>query len=370
MKIMHTADWHIGKKLNGFDLLEDQRAVFDELKSLAKQEHVDVIMLAGDVYDRALPSEEAVTLVDQMLFELNREMNLPLLVISGNHDSGVRLRTGREWFQSTGLYLNTRLEEAFSPVVLGDTQFFLLPFFQPVDARLYFKDETLTNIQKAIEPVVAKMQTLFDPTKRHVLIAHFFAAGSEHSDSETLVNVGGLDAVPVTALAPFDYVALGHLHNKDAVRAEKIQYAGSLLKFSVSEAHQEKGVFILDTETMARRFVPLAPLHELQTLTGPFADFLHATPGEYDRDAYTAITLTDTAVIPNVMAQLREVFPRVLTLARANGIEGEVVSETTSVKISPMAMLDTFFEQVTGDKLTPEQAEWAKQALAHTKGAE
>jgi exonuclease SbcD len=192
LKILHTADWHIGKKLAGFDLLEDQQAIFQRLVKGCASEKVDAIIIAGDLYDRALPNEAAVSTVNDMLFELNRQLNYPLVVVSGNHDSAVRLNTGRDWYASTQLYLNTQLDQAFDPITLGDSQFFLLPYFEPVAARLYFNDDSLTNIAKAMVPVVAKMQTLFEPGKRHILVGHFFAAGSEHSDSETRVNVGGL----------------------------------------------------------------------------------------------------------------------------------------------------------------------------------
>ncbi|WP_461214252.1 exonuclease SbcCD subunit D [Lacticaseibacillus sp. GG6-2] len=365
MKILHTADWHIGKKLAGFDLQEDQEAVFERLVATAKAEQVDAIIIAGDLYDRALPSEASVAVVNQMLYRLNRELHYPLLVVSGNHDSAVRLNTGRDWYQATELYLNTQLTQAFTPVTIADTQFFLLPYFEPVAARQYFHDDSLTNIAKAMVPVVAKMQTLFAPDKRHILVGHFFAAGSDHSESETRVNVGGLDAVAVADLSPFDYVALGHLHNHDALNAAKIQYAGSLLKYAVSEVNQEKGVYILDTATMARKFVPLAPRREVQHLTGSFQEL--ADPKQYagyDREAYTAITLTDTEVIPNVMAILREIFPQVINLDRQSGVKVAPTPATTALKLGPLPLLTDFYVAATGSEIDEQALAWAKTALA------
>lgn len=368
MRIMHTADWHIGKRLAGFDLAEDQDAVFERLVETAAAEKVDAIIIAGDLYDRANPSEDSVLQVNAMLKRLNRELKYPLLVVSGNHDSGVRLGTGREWFDATGLYLHTTLAEAFKPVVLGDTQFFLLPYFEPVAARKLFDDPSLTNINKAMHRVSQELQKLFDPTKKHVLVAHFFAAGSTHSESETLVNVGGLDAVAVDDLAAFDYVALGHLHNRNALHEAKVQYSGSLLKYSVSEVDQEKGVYILDTTTMARKFISLPPLHDVQHLTGAYADF--TDPARFsasERDAYTALTLTDVEVIPNVMATLRGVFPRLIGLDRTHHVDLGVATHT-DVKLAPTQLLAEFFQQVTGSELTAEQLAWAKSALAQAKG--
>ncbi|MCX2455713.1 exonuclease SbcCD subunit D [Lacticaseibacillus nasuensis] len=365
MRFLHTADWHIGRTLAGFNLAEDQQAVFDRLVATAKAEQVDAIVIAGDLYDRALANEDAVTMVNAMLTKLNRELGYPVLAISGNHDSAVRLNTGREWFAGTQLYLNTQLAQAFTPVTLGDTQFFLLPYFEPIAARQYFNDDSLTNLNLAMPKVVAAMQELFDPAKRHVLVAHFFAAGSEHSDSETLVNVGGLDAVAVSDLAPFDYVALGHLHNRHALQATKVQYAGSLLKFSVSEANQEKGVYIVDTGTLTRKFVALAPRRELIHRTASYAEL--TAPDQPDRDAFTAVTLTDTEAIPNVMAALREVFPYLISLDRAHGVTGATATAKQVRHLSPQELLAQFYHDVTGAELTTEQQAWADAALAAAK---
>ncbi|KRN21499.1 DNA repair exonuclease [Lacticaseibacillus camelliae DSM 22697 = JCM 13995] len=352
----------------GFDLAEDQDAVFEELVATAKKEHVDAIIIAGDLYDRANPSEESVKRVNQMLFRLNRQEGFPLLVVSGNHDSGVRLGTGQEWYAATQLYMRTTLKDAFSPIVIDDTQFFLLPYFEPYEAREVLGDPSLTNVNKAMQRISKEMVQQFDPTKKHILVGHFFAAGSAHSDSETLVNVGGLDAVAVSDLQPFDYVALGHLHNRHALDDAKVQYAGSLLKFSVSEAAQEKGVYIIDTATMQRRFVSLAPLHDLQHLTGSFADFADPTNfSEAEKEAYTALTLTDVEVIPNVMAKLRQVFPRLIGLDRKRHVDlGKVVQ--TNVKLAPTQLLGEFFSQVTGAELSEQQLTWAKAALTKAKG--
>ena len=368
MRFLHTADWHIGKKLAGYELLADQRGIFAQLVQVALDQQVDAIVVAGDLYDRALPNEAAVTMVNQMLFELNRTTQLPTLVISGNHDSAVRLGTGRDWFQTTDLFMNTQLDQAFTPIVLGNTQFFLLPYFEPFAARDYFKDDQLTNINLAMQPVVAKMVDQFDPTLKHVLVGHFFAAGSEHSDSETLVNVGGLDAVAVGDLAPFDYVALGHLHNRHALQANKIQYAGSLLKFSVSEANQEKGVYIVDTDTMTREFVPLTPVHDVVHLTKSFAEL--TDPAYYqtlNRNDYIAVTLTDRQVIPNVMSQLREIYPQIISLDRANGVEVVQPLAQVDQQLDPMSLLADFFSKSTGEPLTPQQQAWAQKTLTLAK---
>lgn len=365
MRFLHTADWHIGKKLHGFDLYEEQNDAYEQILKLALDEHVDAVVVAGDLYDRAIPNEKSVTQLDHMLMDLNLTHHLPLLAISGNHDSAPRLRTGSPWFKATNFYLNTRLDQAFSPVEFDDTQFFLLPYFEPFEARQYFQDDRIKTVQEAMVRIVATMQANFDPAKKHVLVAHFFAAGSQHVDSETQVMVGGLNAIPVSDLAAFDYVALGHLHGKDALHAETVRYSGSPLKFSVSEATQQKGVWIVDTDPLKLTFKPLRPLHDVRVLKGTFAEL--TAPEFYqqqNRDDYVAVQLTDQQVIPNVMQALREVYPNVIELQRADGpVETDEQTTTVDPRLEPMELFDQFFEQTTDMALTERQRTWAQTAL-------
>ncbi|WP_407887880.1 exonuclease SbcCD subunit D [Levilactobacillus sp. N40-8-2] len=368
MRFLHTADWHIGKKLHGYDLLTEQRDAYEQIKAIAIAEKVDAVVIAGDLYDRALPSEDAVSTLDAMLVDLNRKQHFPLLAISGNHDSAVRLSQGSEWFSSTDFYLNTRISDSVRPVVLGDTQFFLLPYFEPFAVRQYFEDDSIKTVTAGMKRLVAAMQEQFASDKKHVLIAHFFAAGSQHSDSETLVQVGGLNAVPVDLLAPFDYVALGHLHRKEALQNEPtIKYSGSPLKFSTSEAEDTKGVWIVDTDQtpVSVTFKPLKPLNDLIVLTDSFEHLMDAEVNyPVKADDFIAVALTDTTPIANVMQRLKTRFPRIIELQRVNQLD--VTPETLNieeVQRDPLSLLDDFFKTVTEHALTTQQADWAKQTL-------
>lgn len=368
MRFLHTADWHIGKKLHGYDLLTEQRDAYEQIKAIAIAEKVDAVVIAGDLYDRALPSEDAVSTLDTMLVDLNRHHHFPLLAISGNHDSAVRLSQGSEWFSSTDFYLNTRIMDSVKPIVLGDTQFFLLPYFEPFAVRQYFGDDSIKTVAAGMERLVAAMQEQFAPNKKHVLIAHFFAAGSQHSDSETLVQVGGLNAVPVDLLKSFDYVALGHLHRKEALQNEPtIKYSGSPLKFSTSEAEDTKGVWIVDTDQMpvSVTFKSLKPLNDLVVLTDSFARLMDPEVSySVKADDFIAIELTDTTPIANVMQRLKTRFPRIIELQRVNQLD--VTPETLNieeVQRDPLTLLDDFFETVTDHALTKQQGNWAKQTL-------
>ncbi|GEO73658.1 DNA repair exonuclease [Levilactobacillus namurensis DSM 19117] len=368
MKFLHTADWHIGKKLHGYDLLTEQRDAYRQIKAIALAEQVDAVVIAGDLYDRALPSEDAVATLDEMLVDLNRQTKLPLLAISGNHDSGVRLGYGRQWFDSTRFYLRTQVGEGLEPVTLGDTQFFLLPYFEPFAVRQLFDDPEIRTVAQGMARLVQVMETKFAPDKKHVLVAHFFAAGSTHTDSETQVQVGGLNAVPVDLLRAFDYVALGHLHRKEALQHEPtIKYSGSPLKFSTSEAADTKGVWIVDTDTtpVTVTFKPLTPLHDLVVLRDSFE---HLMASDHDfgvgPDDFIAVELTDTTPIPNVMQRLKTRFPKVIELTRVNPLTVTLAQlDTRQVQNDPLALLKDFFEQTTQHPLDDQQLHWAKQAL-------
>lgn len=368
MRILHTADWHIGRGLAGFSLLDLQWRTFAQLRRVAREQQVDAMIIAGDIYDRGLASEAAVDTVNGMLKTLNLEDKLPLLVISGNHDSAPRLATGRDWFSATGMHLNTKLEEAFIPVVMGNCQFFLLPYFEPREAAEYFDDPELKGVAAATAAVVKKMQAEFTPGMRHILVGHFFAAGSTHSGSETTVNVGGLDAVPVDVLAPFDYVALGHLHNRHALNAPKIQYAGSLLKYDVSETQQKKGCYIVDTDTMQRTFIEIPQSPDFVHVTGSFADIIAGkVPAGVDPGDFIQVTLTDTQVIPDLMDRLHKVYSKCIGVDRKTRVQLGTPVHNFDKSLDPMSLLGQFYADTMARPMTPGERTWAEKTLAEVK---
>lgn len=368
MRFLHTADWHIGKKLHGYDLLAEQRDAYQQIKAIAGEEQVDAVVIAGDLYDRALPGEDAVTALNDMLVDLNRQAGFPLLAISGNHDSAVRLGYGRDWFASTDFYLHTTVAEGLEPVTMGDTQFFLLPYFEPFAVRRLFDDDEIRTLPQAMARLVTAMKEQFDPEKKHVLVAHFFAAGSQHSDSETLVQVGGLNAVPVDLLRDFDYVALGHLHRKEALQHEPtMKYSGSPLKFSTSETDDTKGVWIVDTATtpVTVKFRALTPKNDLVVLHDSFTQLMDQSHDfEVKPTDFVAVELTDTVPITNVMQRLKTRFPKLIELRRVNQVDVTPSEMTTQqLQRDPVVLMADFFDQVAQHPLSQEQKQWAQAAL-------
>lgn len=369
MKFLHTGDWHIGKKLNGYDLFIEQAAVFQQILKLAEEEEVDAIVIAGDLYDRSVPSVEAVELFNQMMYQLNIEKGYPILAISGNHDSSTRLETGGPWFEQTQFHLHTRLDQAFKPVEMDGVQFFLLPYFEPYQARAYFQNEEIKTIEEAMNYVVAEMKTLFKKEYQQVLVAHFFVAGSEKSESETTVTVGGLDAVPITLLKDFDYVALGHLHHKNALNEENARYSGSLLKYSLSERNQEKGLWVVEVKQGAvdYQFHSVTPFRDVVLIENSFSELM--SPSFYEginRENYISISLTDRGVIPNVMNQLRSIYPRIIGLERTYGRENQQAQKKSVAavqKLNPEELIGQYFIETTGEPLSEKQESWLKESL-------
>lgn len=374
MKFLHTADWHIGRKLNGFSLLEEQEAAFSEVMAIAKKEQVDAIVIAGDLYDRSIPSVEAVSLFNKMMVEMNLESGYPVLAISGNHDSATRLETGSLWLKTQNFHLQTQLSQAFEPVEMLDTQFYLLPYFEPFHARQYFQDDSLRDIQGSMKLVIEKMKESFDPKKNQVLVSHFFAAGSTKSESETTLEVGGLDSVPIELLLDFDYVALGHLHYKNAItKTEKAQYSGALLKYSLSEEKQEKGVRIIELseKKLTNDFMPIQPLRDVKKISGSFKELTEAD--FYDtinREDYLAISLTDSTVVVNAIHELRQIYPNLISLERAQSEQTRREStkkETDFVQLKPDILLKTYYKEVTDKELTTRQSEWLEEAIIENR---
>lgn len=363
MKFIHTADWHIGKKIHGFQLLKEQREVFEQMLEVAIREEVDAIVVAGDLYDRAVPPSEAVALLNQLFVELNIENRFPILAISGNHDSPTRLETGGPWYQTLNFHLHTKISQSLKPIVIGNTQFFLLPYFEPIDARLYFKDETLVTHELAAKRVVEEIEKQFNSEYNQVLVAHLFVAGSLRTESETEVMVGGLDQVSASIFNAFDYVALGHLHDPNATRHAKLQYSGTLLKFSISEANQQKGFKLIelsDEGELTNQFFPVSPEKELRVLEGFFADLIEPTYYEAQkRDDFIYVQLKDTKMIPDAMNRLREIYPNVLGMERLDrsGLMA-TMNLTTREKLKtkdPSELFKDYYEEVMGEALSSKQ---------------
>ena len=355
MKWLHLADLHLGKHHDTVDLLEDQRAVLEEILCLAKAEKVDGALISGDVYDRSLPPAEAVTVLDDFLTRL-RDV-CPVFLISGNHDSGERLAFAGSLLRREGVYIAGGLEQGMpAPVLLGDTDVYMLPFATPAQARYALGREDLHTMEEAVR---ALLHSRKQGRGRHsILLAHLFVTAQgvqpERSDSE-IVPVGGQESVDASVFDGFDYVALGHLHGPQRVGRDTVRYAGSPLMYSFSEERQKKSVTVveMDEETHVR-LVPLHAGRKMRTLTGTLEALLHAPHGE--QKDFVLARLTDATVQMEARSRLCEVYPNLLKVeyVAAQGA-GERMQTARVEERTPEELFADFYRDKTGQVLTEKQ---------------
>lgn len=322
MKLIHLSDLHIGKRVNEISMLEDQAYILTRILEVIDAEAPDAVLICGDVYDKSVPSAEAVTLFDDFLCRLARR-EIPTLVISGNHDSPERLSFGSRLMTASGVHVRGVYEGETTPVTLtdpwGTVNFWLLPFVKPAHVRRFFPEARIESYTDACRVAVAQMGV--DPDQRNVLLTHQFVTGASRCESEE-VSVGGTDNVDAAVFADFDYVALGHIHGPQNIGSERIRYCGTPLKYSFSESSHTKSVTVAELRqkgTLCVRTVPLTPRHDLRKLRGTYAQLTDkARYAGTATDDYLHITLTDEEDVPEAMGRLRAVYPNLMKLSYDN----------------------------------------------------
>ena len=369
MKLIHLSDLHLGNRVNDFPMLEDQAYILDRILEIADEERPDAALIAGDVYDKNVPSAEAVALLDDFLVKL-ADRSLPVLLISGNHDSPERLAFANRLMEGRGVYIAPVYHGEVSPVTLeddcGPVDFWLLPFLKPAHIRRFFPEEGVESFTDAMACAIRHMP--LDPARRNVLVTHQFVTGAARCESEE-VSVGGADNVDASVFAPFDYVALGHLHGPQNVGGERIRYCGTPLKYSFSEAGHQKSVTIVELGekgSLEVRAVPLLPQRDMVELRGSFAQL--KSPefyGQVDRDAYVRVILTDESDIYDAMGQLRPVYPNLMALDYDNlrTRSGAVVLEEADVKRDPLELFADFYQQQNHQPMSEEQRRYLTELL-------
>ena len=318
MKIIHLSDLHLGKRVNEFSMVEDQKDILDKILAVVAGEKPDAVIIAGDVYDKGVPSGEAVGLLDDFLVSLSA-LTKNVFVISGNHDSAERLAFGGRLIAPTGIRLSPVYDGAVEPITLcdewGEVVFYPLPFVKPAAVRRFFGDE-IGSYTDAMRAIIGKMNV--DKTKRNVLITHQFVTGSRRTESEE-ISVGGADNVDAAVFEPFDYVALGHLHAPQTLEGGKIRYCGTPLKYSFSEAKDVKSVTVVTLGAkgdLSIREVPLMPLRDMVEIRGKYEELTLKSFYERTtlRDDYVHVTLTDEEDVPDAVGKLRVIYRNLMKL--------------------------------------------------------
>ena len=367
MRFLHLSDLHLGKRVNEFSMLEDQAYILKEILNIIDEQKVEAVLIAGDVYDKVIPSAEAVRLLDDFLTRIAAR-ELPVFLISGNHDSAERVAFGSRLMSSRQIYLSPVFESDVEPITIsdryGEIHIYMLPFVKPSLVKRVYPEEEIITYQDAVNAAVQHMQ--IDTDKRNILLAHQFVTGAARCDSEEL-SVGGLDDVDASIFDGFDYVALGHLHGPQKIGKETVRYSGTPLKYSFSEANQKKSVVIVDVVEKGKiniQQIPFLPKHDMQEIRGTY---MEVTALDFYKDMktddYLHITLTDEEDIPDAIGKLRTIYPNIMKLSYDNLRTRAAVTVRGTAEVeekSPMELLKEFYELQNNQPMTDEQEEIAR----------
>ncbi|SET68515.1 Exodeoxyribonuclease I subunit D [Oceanobacillus limi] len=385
MKLFHTADWHLGKLVQGVYMTEDQKFVLDQFLQAIETEKPDAVIIAGDLYDRAVPPIEAVHLLDEILETIVLKLETPVLAVAGNHDSPSRLNFGSKIMKEKGFHVIGNLSKDVDPVILndefGDVHFHLIPYCDPSVVRTVFEDEEIRSHNDAMRKIVETIKHSMEPNSRHVFIGHAFVTpfGEEEentSDSERPLSIGGAEYVDAHHFSPFNYTALGHLHQAHKVLQDNIQYSGSLLKYSISEEHHKKGFYVVDMDgegNVALEKRLFKPKRDIRTVEATLEELLTHPVNE----DYVFVRLADEAPVLSPMEKVRSVYPNAMHVERKKyGISPNIEDESESVnrsKMSDLELFKAFYKEVKGieaneeteaiikevfDELLHEEKEW------------
>ena len=365
MKFIHISDLHLGKRVNEFSMLEDQEYILTKIINIIDEQKLDGVIIAGDVYDKSVPSAESVELFDDFLVRLSKR-NLKVFVISGNHDSAERIAFGGRLMDKSGIYMSPVYNGKVEPITLtddfGEVNIYMLPFVKPANVRRFYPDSEIENYTDAVKIAVDDMN--IDTSKRNVLITHQFVTGAIRTESED-ISVGGSDNVDASVFADFDYVALGHIHRSQKCGGgEFIRYSGTPLKYSFSEASDKKTVTIVDIknkEDISLDFIPLIPKRDMVEIRGTYEELTLKSFWEntsYNED-YIHITLTDEEDIPDVLTKLRVIYKNIMKLDydnRRTRTANEIGGAENVKEKSPFEHFREFYEIQNGQPLSEEQS--------------
>ena len=377
MKLIHLSDLHIGKRVNEFSMAEDQKYILNQILEIIDREQPDCVVIAGDVYDKSIPSAEAVQILDDFLTRLAGR-KIPTAMISGNHDSPERLSFGAQLMKESGIYVSPVYDGQVQSIGFadeyGEVRVYLLPFLKPATVRHVYEEETVESYQDAVETAISHLP--LDTSCRNVLVAHQFAAGASRCESEEM-SVGGIDQVDVSVFDDFDYVALGHIHSPQSAGRPAVRYCGTPLKYSFSEAGQQKSVSVVELFEKGRveiREVPLTPLRDMRKIRGTYLELTARSfyQGTNTEDYIQAI-LTDEEDIPDGMQKLRIIYPNLMRLEYDNRRTREnrqIQQAADAEEKSEAELFSKLYELQNNQPLDEEQKQFLEAVIRQVKGEE
>ena len=365
MKLIHLSDLHIGKRVNEVSMIEDQEYILLQILQIIDDEKADAVLIAGDVYDKSVPSAEAVTVFDDFLCRLAKRKK-PVLIISGNHDSPERLAFGNRLLHLSGIHISPVYDGSVQSVTLADEHgeviFHLLPFIKPAHVKRFYPDAGIESYTDAVRVAVEKMG--IDNGKRNVLLTHQFVTGASTCESEEIF-VGGSENVDASVFEDFDYVALGHIHGPQNIGSNRIRYCGTPLKYSFSECNHHKSVTVVNLGPKGElelQLRPLTPRHDLRQLRGTFAEIYQGTAS----DDYLHIILTDEADVPEAVGKLRIIYPNLMKLSYDNTRTrtNQVIEGAEDVqRKSPLELFDELYDLQNNQPMSDQQRSFAQELI-------
>ena len=364
MRFLHTADWHLGRSFYNVSLIDDQTHVLNQLVDLVRETKPNALLVAGDIYDRAIPPTEAVKLLDETLCRLILELKVLVIIIAGNHDNPLRLEFAARLMETHRLHVFGSLSGRIQAIDMfdewGRVSFYPMPYAEPSQISEYLRGEHATSHEDALRQWIAVVKKNLIPESRTVLINHAFVVGGEESESERPLYVGGTDTISAACFDGFNYIALGHLHRPQCLgQNQHIHYSGSLLKYSFSEASHTKCVKLVEIDANGVcevESISLTPRRDVRCIDGTIDDLLKGTVDIGKRDDYVQVRLLDKGAVFDAMGRLRDVFPNLVNIDHA-GIMGDGVNapHVDHRKREMLSLFDDFYEFATGEALTEEQ---------------
>lgn len=358
MRFLHISDIHLGKLLFQQNLLEIQIDLLNQIIDYLVDNDIDVLIMAGDIYDRSVPSNEAIEALNDFLSSLILKHHKKVLMIAGNHDSATRLSFASGLLKQEGLYIEAFVQDEMKPVVIDGVNFYLLPFFKPSYIRYLYNDESIVTYQDAFAAYMKRQK--INPDKTNILITHQFIAGNKEvikSESEAILSVGGSEIIDVSLVKQFDYVALGHIHAPQQISRDTIRYSGSLMRYSFDEVKQKKSIVDVSiaNKKVTYQLVELKPKQDLIKITGYFDEVMNYDNNHND---FIAVELLDTKIVPNTIDYLRKKYENVLQITYPNLISKQITNNTKAdvgfEKLSSLELFEQFYEKIKGSKLDKE----------------
>ncbi len=371
MKFIHLSDLHIGKRVNEFSMIEDQKYILTQIINIIDDTNPDGVIIAGDVYDKPVPSAEAVELFDDFLFRLSKR-NLQVFVISGNHDSPERIAFASRLIEKSGIYMSPVYSGKVTPITLrddyGELDVYMLPFIKPAHVRRFYPDAEIKTYTEAMKVAIDNMQV--DTSKRNLIITHQFVTGSERCESEEL-SVGGTDNVDGAVFADFDYVALGHIHGPQNCGKDNIRYCGTPLKYSFSEAKHKKSVTVvefLEKSSLKIDTIPLTPMRDMKEIRGLYDEIMSRDfyEGTTYREDYIHITLTDEEDVYDAIGRLRTIYKNLMKLSYDNKRTRGTATSAAAADVenkSPLALFSDFYEIQNSQSMSDEQENYIQNLI-------